>query len=254
LLQGHVDVAYADPRLASLYDALNPWGRGDDFYLRFVQRARSVLDLGCGTGLLLRRAKAEGHGGILVGVDAAEAMLVEARAAEPGVVWRQGDARTVGLARRFDLVLMTGHAFQAFLTDAEVTALLENVRRHVAPGGRFAFETRNPAARAWERWTPERSRRSIETRDGTKVEVAHGPATALEPDVVEFSTTFRFEDADEPLVSRSALRFVDPGRLRRLLTECGFRVDGWFGDWDRSPVDARSPEIVVVAAARSAPK
>jgi len=54
---------YDDPRLADLYDALNPWGPSDDHYLGLIREAASVLDLGCGTGQLLKRAVAEGHGG-----------------------------------------------------------------------------------------------------------------------------------------------------------------------------------------------
>jgi len=243
-----VDAAYADPRLASLYDELNPWGRSDSYYLHLIKEARSVLDLGCGTGLLLRRAASEGYGEVLVGVDAADAMLAEARCSGAAVSWRHGDARTVEIGRRFDLILMTGHAFQVFLTDADVVALLSNVQRHLGTGGRFAFETRNPAARAWESWTPNQSRRLIETRNGAKVEVAHGSPRAVEPDVIEFSTTYRFENPPSSLASRGALRFIDPDQLRALLTRSGFRIDGWFGDWDRTPVSASSPEVIVVAS------
>ena len=87
-----VDDAFADPRLAALYDALNPWGPSDDFYLSYVRRAGSALDLGCGTGALLCRALGEGHGGVLAGVDPAPAMLDVARARCPGVSWLLGDA------------------------------------------------------------------------------------------------------------------------------------------------------------------
>ena len=41
----------------ALYDRLNPWGPSDDFYLSFVMAAPSVLDVGCGTGRLLHRAR-----------------------------------------------------------------------------------------------------------------------------------------------------------------------------------------------------
>jgi hypothetical protein len=32
-----------------------------------------------------------------------------------------------------------------------------------------------------------------------------------------------------------------------LLREAGYRIDGWFGDWDRTPVTPSSPEVIVVA-------
>jgi SAM-dependent methyltransferase len=239
--------AYEDPRLAALYDTLNPWGAGDPFYLELVMSSRSVLDLGCGTGQLLRRAAAEGHPGVLVGVDVAAAMLAEAERHGARVEWRRGDARTIDLGRRFELVTMTGHAFQVFLTDDDVRALLANVRRHLEPGGRFAFETRNSSAKAWESWTPDESAHRVELPGGAIVEVAHGHTRTVEPDLVEFSSTALFQGSPVPVVSQSTLRFVDPDRLRALLEDGGFGVEGWFGDWDRSPVTASSPEIVVVA-------
>jgi hypothetical protein len=38
--------------------------------------------------------------------------------------------------------------------------------------------------------------------------------------------------------------------VRALLVEAGFRVDGWFCNWDRSEVTSTSPEIIVVATIR----
>ncbi|RRR69399.1 SAM-dependent methyltransferase, partial [Streptomyces sp. RP5T] len=47
------DEGFTHPRLAAIYDALDP-DRGDlDAYLRMVEEfgARQVLDIGCGTGV-----------------------------------------------------------------------------------------------------------------------------------------------------------------------------------------------------------
>jgi SAM-dependent methyltransferase len=189
--QAIIDRAYGDPRLAALYDTINTWGPGDDYYLELIGSARSVLDLGCGTGQLLRRAAADGHPGALVGVDVAAAMLAEAARGETAVAWRRGDARTVEVGRRFDLVIMTGHAFQVLLSDRDLRMVLTNVRRHLHPGGRFAFETRNPAHRAWERWTAERSGIHVDAPDAQRVEVEYGPVCTIGPDLVEFACGVR---------------------------------------------------------------
>jgi SAM-dependent methyltransferase len=242
-----IDRPYEDPVLAGLYDVLNTWGPGDDYYVELVMSAHSVLDLGCGTGQLLRRAAADGHSGVLVGVDPAAAMLaVAARDAGP-VAWLQGDAQTVDVGQLFELVTMTGHAFQEFLTDDDVRMLLSNVRRHLEPEGRFAFETRNPAAKAWQSWIPEHSRGRVETPSGESIEVEHQLERTIQPDLVQFTSTCRFGGGSAPLTSRSTLRFIDPDHLRTILEDVSFRIDGWFGDWDRTPVTPASPEVIVVA-------
>ena len=239
-----IDRDYTDPRLAALYEPLNPWGPCDDYYLELIRSAASVLDLGCGAGQLLRRAAAEGDSRALVGVDVAPAMLAEAARADAGVVWLHGDARTIDVGRRFELATMTGHAFQVFLTDDDVRAVLSNVWRHLEPGGRFAFETRNPSARAWEGWATLTSR--VESPSGEDVEVTLESVRLLEPDIVELSAMYRFASGAS-VESAGTLRFIDPQHLRALLEGAGYRVDGWFGDWDRTPVSSASPEVIVVA-------
>jgi len=37
------------------------------------------------------------------------------------------------LGRRFDLVVLTGHAFQVFLTDDDQRAVLSTIAEHLAP-------------------------------------------------------------------------------------------------------------------------
>jgi len=73
---------YSDADAAVLYDLLNPWGPSDDFYLSFVMGAPSVLDIGCGTGMLLHRARKSGHFGRLCGLDPNIAALSRARGRE----------------------------------------------------------------------------------------------------------------------------------------------------------------------------
>ncbi|MCE7080650.1 class I SAM-dependent methyltransferase [Streptomyces sp. ST2-7A] len=247
-----VDRLFSERKLAELYDVLYPWNCSPDdaFYLDLVMEASSVLDVGCGTGLLLRRARKVGHTGRLRGLDPAAAMLDVGRAAGDttgaGVEWVLGDLTTVPHDREFDLVVMTGHAFQVFLTDDEVRAALTAVRAALVDGGRFAFETRNPAARAWERWTPDHPREVVDP-SGFRARCEHRVEGPVEGELVSFTTTFTADSLDGPETSRSTLRFLDADALTRFLEEAGLTVEARYGWWDRSPLTAESPEIIVIA-------
>ncbi|MFF5401804.1 class I SAM-dependent methyltransferase [Streptomyces misionensis] len=242
-----VDHSFVDLSLAALYDGLNSWGPSDEFYLKLVRRADAVLDVGCGTGQLLCRARAEGHRGRLVGLDPAAAMLVQARQARTDVEWVLGDTRARGWDGEFDLAVMTGHAFQVLLGDEDVLQCLRAVRRALRPGGRFAFETRNPAARPWERWTPDRVR-EVTAPDGAVVRVRHEVQDGgLRDGRVRFTETYDSDRWPAPRVSHTVLRFLDAGELGAFLTAAGLTVVEQYGDWDGGPLTPTAPEIVTVA-------
>ncbi|MFD7365305.1 class I SAM-dependent methyltransferase [Nocardiopsis alba] len=250
-----VDRHFSLPSMAELYDHFHFWGCSpdDDFYLEAVMEARSVLDVGCGTGLLLRKAREHGHTGRLVGLDPADAMLAVGRRDRDDVEWTLGDlvegpydGEAPPLEEGgFDLVVMTGHAFQVFLTDEETRENLSRVRRLLAPEGRLIFETRNPAARGWEAWNPERVRtvRGPEGRSATSVHRLE----RVERDLVTFTSTYTLKGRGEIGSSRSTLRFPDAGTVRSLLGEAGLRTAALYGYWDRSPLTDTSEEIIVFA-------
>ncbi|MFJ5529895.1 class I SAM-dependent methyltransferase [Streptomyces sp. NPDC093261] len=240
--------SFSDVTLAGLYDALNAWGPSDDFYLGLVMSARSVLDVGCGTGALLARAREAGHDGQLCGLDPAAAMLVRARDRAPGVEWVLGDFRSHRWQGAFDLVVMTGHAFQELVHDDELRDCLDGVRDALAAGGRLVFETRNPEARAWESWTPDRVR-EVPYVDGGVVSVRHETETPVRGDRVTYTSTFDGTGWERPTVSRGTLRFLGPDALSRFLTGAGLRVVEQYGDWRRGPLTPTSPEIITVAEA-----
>ncbi|SOD83986.1 trans-aconitate 2-methyltransferase [Streptomyces sp. Ag109_G2-15] len=244
-----VDRVFSDVELAALYEKLNPWGPGDDFYLELVMAAERVLDIGCGTGRLLRAARAAGHRGRLTGIDPAAAMLVQARQAEPGIEWMLGDVTTHLWEGAFDLVVMTGHAFQELLGDEQVRATLRGAFRALADGGRFVFETRNPAARAWERWTPDRVYEFTDG-DGEAVRVWYDADPDPVGDRLSFTETYAGARWERPQVCRGTLRFLDADALDGFLGGAGLAVAERYGDWRRGPMaPASSPEIITVATA-----
>ncbi|MFD6162742.1 methyltransferase domain-containing protein [Nocardia sp. NPDC060256] len=243
-----VDRAFSEARLAAVYDRFNPWeGRGDfGFYLPLIMDARSVLDIGCGTGELLRRARGAGHRGRLCGVDPAVGMLEVARA-QGDIEWVLGDAGAVrGWVGQFEVVVMTGHAFQVLVGDDELRDTLAVIAGVLTDDGRFAFETRNPLVREWETWD-RRYSDVVSDAEGAVVHCVCRVAEPVEGDLVSFTHTFTCDRWDQPEVSHSTLRFLDQDGLAAFLSEAGLVVAEQFGDWDRSPVTATSPEIITVA-------
>ncbi|QFZ22309.1 class I SAM-dependent methyltransferase [Saccharothrix syringae] len=233
----------SDP-YATHYDAINEWGPSDDFYLDLVLSADAVLDVGCGTGALLAAARAAGHPGRLVGLDPDPAMLALARR-YADVEWVAGHLGAVAFDGEFDLVVMAGHVFQVFLTDDEVRGQFTAVRRALRPGGRYAFETRNPGARAWERWTPEHGT-DVVGEHGEPVRVEHRVESVVDG-LVRLSETYRGPDWPEPRVEWATLRFTTAEQVDALLAETGFEVLERHGSWDRGPFTATSREIITIA-------
>ncbi len=93
---------------------------------------RSVLDAGCGTGRVGRELAR--HGIEVVGADLDSEMLATARRKGPGIRWVHGDLATIDLGRAFDVVLMAGNVIN-FAAPGARPAVVENMARHVLPGG-----------------------------------------------------------------------------------------------------------------------
>ena len=163
-----VDALFANSRLASLYDPLDPDRSDLDAYAAMVEEfgASRVVDLGCGTGTL---ACLLGQRGVsVIGVDPAAASLAVARRKPHAekVRWVHGDASATA-GRAADLVTMTGNVAQVFVADDDWHTTLRAVRTAPKagwcsrPGTRFDGHGRvGPARRRGSGCTFPRSARS----------------------------------------------------------------------------------------------
>src|SRR6202045_850411 len=122
---------YQNAQIAEIYDLVNSRSRDTDFYVSLAgPRPCRVLDLGCGTGTLCCDLAERGHR--VTGVDPAAAMLAVARSKPHAelVEWVESRAQSYKTHRRFDLLALTGHAFQILLTDEDALAVLKTMRGH----------------------------------------------------------------------------------------------------------------------------
>jgi SAM-dependent methyltransferase len=168
---------------------------------------------------------------VVVGVDPAAAMLDSARAQSGGktVSWQQAAAQGLNLGRRFEAVVMTGHAFQTLLTLEDRLATTATIARHLAPGGRFFLDSRNPEAREWESWTPDATREIRSHPDFGLVERWNTAQKTEMPGVVEYQTHYRSKDGRH-LQARPRIAFPAFADLAGTIAAAGLRVERWHGD------------------------
>ncbi len=185
----------------------------------------------------------------IVGADPAAGMLQVARGGDGAerVEWIEADARTLALGRRFKLIYLTGHAFQVFLNDDDALAALSSATRHLLPDGVLAFETRNPAAKAWLEWTPEKSTEIAEVPGLGRVEESVDTEFDAATGIVGITHRYRLLDRGTEQIGHSRIRFTDRDHLVALVQRAGLRVEDCYGWWDRRPFAADAEEIVLLA-------
>ena len=216
------DPAFADPRLAALYDGLDGDRSDLDAYAAIADelKASRVIDIGCGTGSLAVRLAALGMD--VVGVDPAEASLDVARgkAHAQRVTWVHGDATALpGRHLAADLAVMTGNVAQVFVDDDEWASTLDAIRACLRPNGWFVFETRLPQVRDWEGWDLPPT---VFTVPGGPQVVVSRTVTKVEPPLVTFVSTTEVSGA--AIRSASTLRFRERHEVEQDLQDHGFEV------------------------------
>ena len=232
---------YGDEQLVQLYDGDNEPGDDHAYYraLADALNARTIVDLGCGTGLLTRALVATGRR--VIGVDPSPTMLGFARR-QPGaeaVTWVEGDAAAVAGDGTADLVISSGNSIMHV---EDLSVALKYLAAALRPGGVISFESRNPAVRAWEQWTTGVSER--ETPFGPLHEWME--VTEVEQGRVTFDAYNVFEDGRQEVYT-TVLYFRTAEELAAALSVSGFGEIELRGGWRDEPLTSASRLIVVKA-------
>jgi SAM-dependent methyltransferase len=243
------DNHYINPKLAALYDLDSGWSEDRDYYLSLAgQPPLNILDLGCGTGLLCNAYAAKGHQ--VTGVEPSSAMLdvAKQKSFANKISWVQSFAQNYQSDKLFELIIMTGHAFQVLLEDEDILETFARVKKHLHPDGKFVFESRNPSINWAREWNYDIT---LDLPDGKVQESRHFLGMANDRMTFEL----RYELTDERLVSRSELRLLSKIEIERRLVESGLHINNVLGDWQNNQFDENSSRemIFLVGHARKYP-
>jgi SAM-dependent methyltransferase len=251
---------------SDLYDLITPpVFRGDVAWYRRLARecGGPVLELGAGTGRVTLPLAEDGIAVHALDIEAdmlnglmrkLNEQPAEVRAR---VTIVENDMRTFHLAERFALVIAPFRALLHNLSDAEHLACFRQVRDHLRPGGRFAFNVFHPSlefmaqhagalAGAW------RHIGIFDREDGSYV--ARSDAARYDTVHQRVHAVNRYDEyaADGTLMRTSLLRlelsYLYSSDIRRLLHEAGFGSIQIWGSFEERPLQHDSDELVVVAA------
>jgi SAM-dependent methyltransferase len=200
--------------------AITPDGCAVDFYALLVPsgeaevvhqaipRGASVLELGCGTGRILRRLAELGHP--VVGVDESPDML--AHAADLDTV--RSSIETLDLSRRFDAVLLASTLVNT-PDPAMRDAMLATARHHTAPGGCVVVQRHDPG------WFDTVAPSSTE-RDGIQytIGLVHREGALL-------TTTIGYDAGTRRWTHTFTTRRLTDGELTDALCAAGFGNVRW---------------------------
>ena len=239
------DAIFAEPRLARIYDVWEGERIDLPSYLAIVTElgARSVFDVGCGTGnwasMLAER------GCEVVGLDPAAASLDVARA-KPGaqrVRWIQGDVRSLP-ALAVDLATMTGNVSNVFLTQQEWLTTLGGIHAALRPGGYLMFESVDPAGQPWLNWNRETTYVRRDSPDAGLFE-SWLEVTRIDGDLVSTRRTYVFAADGVTLTSECIRRYPPRSVIEDSLISAGYELTDVRGAPDRPGLElvfiARKP-------------
>ncbi|MRR38063.1 class I SAM-dependent methyltransferase, partial [bacterium] len=216
----------------------------EEAFRRFSKRrVRSILDLGCGTGN--HAIPLSNRGYRVTGVDRSQDMLRHARSKAARMTPRiphppsfvAGDLRSLKLHRQFDAALMMFAVLGYQVTNQDALDALENVRRHLRPGGIFIFDYwHGPAVLALR---PGDRVKMVPTPEGKVIRITQ-PAMDVNRHTVTVNFTLirqhRSRIAHEASESH-CMRFFFPLEIDLLLKAAGLSLLALrsFGDLDREP-------------------
>ncbi|HSM58654.1 MAG TPA: class I SAM-dependent methyltransferase [Candidatus Sulfomarinibacteraceae bacterium] len=250
--------------IAPYYDLLHDTLTQDlDLILALAAEAGDpILELGCGTGRLLRPLVRAGHQ--VTGLDSSLAMLARARARladlapqqRPSVQLVAADMIAPPLLREhFRLALVSYNTFLHLPPELTLRAC-RAIQRHLQPDGRLFLDLVNPllVEHAQDERAFSLEQAIVDEATGSELLVFAGSWLEAAAQILHITWVYDRSPAGggpvQRTVSRLAYHYYYPHQLELMLQNGGFALEGIYGDYEQGPFEEDSERLLVLARRR----
>lgn len=197
---------------------------------QFTPETKSILDLGCGTGLHAINFVKNGYS--IHGVDQSNEMisiankrLLEQSNSTESVNFSVGDIRNVSLGKMFDTVISLFHVMSYQITNDDLIATLQTVDNHLNNGGLFIFDCwYGPAVLADKPY----QRKKIFEDDGMIVKRTSNPVMYPSKNIIDINfdieITNKITDNKDNIKELHKMRYLFEPEMDILLKNQGFEI------------------------------
>jgi SAM-dependent methyltransferase len=245
--------------IAELYALTHRGNPGDvGFYRQVCRGAKSVLELGSGSGRLLTALSTADRQ--LVGLELDPKLLALAKrnvrrlphAKRKSLRIVHADMRDFELPRRFERVLLPYNALFCLLGQRAALSCLRAAHGALEPGGKLAFDVWNAEPfQSSSGWTGADDARPIVTlrHAGRTWDVFERSRVRRAQQRLDVSYTYLPREGGRAYQIPIAQRYFLPAEISRLLEQAGFVIEARYGDFTRRRFSARSAQLIVLARA-----
>ncbi|MEA1885988.1 MAG: class I SAM-dependent methyltransferase [Bacteroidota bacterium] len=225
-------------------------GADSEYFRKLIRQTDGrVLEIGVGTGRLFMNAIEDGAD--IYGIDISESMLdilfskldkkQAHRVSLQGIVDFSFDFK-------FDLVIAPFRVVMHLLEKEEQIRALNNVYKHLVPGGRFVFDTFVPDPAILHHGIDKQKDFDEEYEPGKKLRRIVSSMPDLVNQVLNILFRLEWEEDDEMRTEewRVPLRFFFRYELEHLIERSNFEEYEIIGDYEGHQLDKESKEFIVI--------